>query len=136
MAALTADRQTKFYPVGDMVAHPVAASTKIYLGSLVCVNASGYAIPGADTAGLSFVGVACETADNSSGSAGDIKVQVRRLGIANFAASGLTQANVNDALYISDDQTVATTTTNSIQCGRLAFFESATEAPVELTRAG
>ncbi|MFA5112426.1 MAG: hypothetical protein WC443_13530, partial [Desulfobaccales bacterium] len=69
MSALTRDRATP-YREGIEVEYPVAANTKIYAGSLVCVNAAGFATPAADTIGFRFIGVAMEQVDNSSGSDG------------------------------------------------------------------
>ncbi len=66
MSALTRDRATP-YREGIEVEYPVAANTKIYAGSLVCVNAAGYAVPAADTSGYRFAGVALEQVDNSGG---------------------------------------------------------------------
>ncbi|MCK9376209.1 MAG: hypothetical protein M0P73_08670 [Syntrophobacterales bacterium] len=56
MSALTRDRATP-YREGIEVEYPVAANTKIYAGSLVCVNAAGFAMPAADASGYRFVGV-------------------------------------------------------------------------------
>lgn len=131
MAALTKDRKT-VYKDGDLVAYPVKASTEIFLGAMVCIDATGYAIPGSDTAGLEFVGVSQENADNSAGANGDISVQVRARGVHEFAASGLAITDVGADMYISDDQTVAASTTNSILAGKLKVFDTATNAPVEL----
>lgn len=80
MPALTADRNTPKKD-GIIVEMPVAASTKIYAGSLVCANASGYVIPAADTAGLTFLGVALNAVDNSAGSNGDKTVLVQTVSI-------------------------------------------------------
>ncbi len=134
MTALAADRQTVQYPRGEFVSHPVKGSTKVYLGSLVCVGTDGYAVPAANTAGLKFAGVAQENADNSSGSDGAETIKVRRTGIAEFVASGLTVADQGKDLFVTDDQTV-TTTPGNVRCGKLAFFESATVAPVDIQSA-
>jgi hypothetical protein len=130
MTALAKDRKT-VYQEGVEMEYPVAA-TKIYAGSLVCLNASGYAAPGADTANFKFVGVAQEYVDNSAGSAGDKTVRVRRKGIFYFGASGMAITDVGTAVNVSDDQTVAKTTTNSIACGKIAKFVSATEVGVDI----
>ena len=121
MTALTENRYTR-YRDGLVTAHPVQASAVIYKGSLVCVDATGYALPGADTADYVFLGVAIEEADNSAGSDGDVTVRVQTSGVFSFAKIGsLSQANCGVQLYIADDQTVAAaaTTTNDIPCGRL-----------------
>lgn len=121
MTALTEDRYTR-HRDGVISAHPVKGSTTIYKGSLVCVDATGYAVPGADTASLTFIGVAIESAANSDGSDGDITVRVQAAGVFSFAKSGtITQASAGGDLYIIDDQTVGLTAaaTNDIACGRL-----------------
>lgn len=125
MTVLTANRYTK-HRDGIITAHPVKAATKIYKGSLVAADATGYAVPGADTSGFSFLGVAIEEADNSGGAAGALSVRVQTSGIFSFAKSGtITQASIGAALYIVDDQTVglAATTTNDIHCGRLEALD-------------
>ena len=134
MAALSADRETKRKD-GEILELPVAGSTKIYKGSLVALNTSGYAVPGADTASFIFAGVAMEQADNSgSATNGAETVRVYRKGIFSFAASGMAITNVGTAVFIVDDQTVglAATTTNDIACGKIADFESATEVWVDI----
>jgi len=130
MTALTADRKT-VRKEGKMASYPVAASTQIFLGSLVCINGSGYAVPAANTNGFTFVGVAEEHADNSDGSAADIRVRVLRKGIHKMAATGLGLGDAGSALYITDDQTVQTSAAN-VRCGVLAQYESATVAPVDV----
>ncbi len=106
MAALTSDRNTE-YSLGDLLSVPVAGATRIFAGSLVCVNAEGYAVPAADTAGLLFVGVATAQADNSTGSAGDRSVVVRRRGRYKLDYAGsLTQVAQGATVYAADDHTV------------------------------
>ncbi|MBU4231719.1 MAG: hypothetical protein KKF43_04230, partial [Proteobacteria bacterium] len=83
MSALTRDRATP-YREGIEVEYLVAANTKIYAGSLVCVNAAGYAAPAADTIGYQIAGVALEQVDNSDGSDGGKIVRVRRAGVFEF----------------------------------------------------
>ena len=131
MTALTTDRKTK-YREGIELEYKVAGSAKIYAGALVCLNASGYAVPGTDTANFKFVGVAREQADNSLGANGDITVRVRRKGVFRFAASAMAITDIGAAVNVSDDQTVAKTTTNSIACGRIAELISATEVGVDI----
>lgn len=111
MAALTADRDT-LRRDGVQFEFPVAASTKIYAGSIVCVNTSNLATKGAAATGLRAVGVAEAMADNSTGSASDIRVKVRR-GVFRFGnssgADAIALKDVGKICYIVDDQTVALT---------------------------
>ncbi len=70
MAALTANYDAEEKP-GEIVAYNVLAATTIYKNALVmCVDASGYVKPAADSASHTFVGVAMEGADNSAGASG------------------------------------------------------------------
>lgn len=133
MGALTADINTP-RKEGKLLSCPVVASDIIYGGSLIACNAAGYALPGADTVGLIFLGVAAARADNSSGSAGDKDVTFWRKGVFLFAIAAATQANVGDTVYLVDDQTVglAATTTNDIACGTIIEYESATSVWVEI----
>jgi len=109
--ALSADRNTPRRE-GGFESHPVKASTKIYAGALVCLDASGWAVPGSVATTLTVLGRADALADNSAGANGDINVQVRR-GIfqwKNSASSDeITRAEIGDTAYIVDDETVAKT---------------------------
>jgi hypothetical protein len=137
MTALTMDRNTE-YSLGDLLSVPVAASTCIFAGSLVCLNASGYAVPAADTAGLLFAGVATAQADNSGGVDGDLSVVVRRRGRFRFgSASSLDQSSVGEKAYASDDQTVALAAgvSNSIAAGVIDRVESSSSGWVSIDAA-
>ena len=135
MAALTKDRATP-YRDGIEIDFPVAANIKIFAGSLVCANTSGYAVPAADTAGLKFLGVALEQVDNTGGANGAKKVRVRRTGAFEFDAASITQAMVGDPMYAVNDQTFADATgaTNDIKVGALVKYVSATKGWIDITR--
>jgi hypothetical protein len=111
MAALTADRNTAMRD-GQLVSLPVAASADIYAGALVALDANGNATPGATATGLLGMGRAEARADNSSGQAGDISVEVRK-GVFRFdnstGADEITSAEISSDCYIVDDATVAKT---------------------------
>ena len=111
MTALTKDRNTVRRD-GVQFADPVAAATRIFAGSLVCLNASGYAVPGTTSTTLKARGVAQEQVDNSAGAAGDLRIETRR-GVFPFANSTstdeITRADIGATAYIVDDQTVAKT---------------------------
>lgn len=109
--ALSKDRNTKRRD-GVSFNDPLAASTRIFAGALVCLNAAGNAVPGATSTTLKARGVAQEYVDNSAGAAGDQRVATRR-GVFNFANSAsadeITRADIGVNAYIVDDQTVAKT---------------------------
>lgn len=122
MTALSADRNT-LYADPRVEAYPVATDTTIYKGSLVMLNSSGYAIPGADTASCVFVGVAQEQVVVASGADNGSKyVKVMRQGCYRFGYGGTAAiTDIGTMVYLVDDQTVnvAASTTNDIPCGKI-----------------
>lgn len=115
MAALTKDRDTKMR-AGDIYVHPVKAATKIFAGSLVCLDAAGNAQPGAVATTLIAVGRAESQVDNSAGAAGDETVHVRKgtfLWGNSTSTDAITRAEIGDDCYVVDDQTVAKTSGTS-----------------------
>jgi len=135
MSGLTRDRATS-YREGVELDYPVAAGAKVFAGSLVCVNADGFAVPAADTSGYVFVGVALEQVDNSSGANGAKSLRVRRGGVFEFDAASITQAMVGDPMYAVDDHTFddAAGPTNDIKVGILVKFASATKGWIDIAR--
>lgn len=131
MSALAEDRSTEERP-GQYRTYPVLNGVKIYAGSMVCITAAGYATPAADTAGLILVGRAESQVDNTSGSAGDVSVTVKR-GVFSWAATGMAISNVGDPVFVLDDQTVGVVggSTNKVFAGVIVEFVSATEVWVE-----
>lgn len=117
MTALQADGD---YPSRGMILglgeYPVAATTVIYEGALVCLNSSGYAVPGSTATGLIALGRCREQADNSDGGAGDINVKVE-FGIFRWANSTMTDlidlTCVGSSAYIVYDNQVAKTSGSS-----------------------
>jgi hypothetical protein len=105
MAALTQDINTPERE-GTFVVLPVAAGATIYGGALACVNAQGYAVPGATATGLKAIGRA------EAGAVGPEPVKAKR-GVFQFANSAgddeIKTKNIGDACYIVDDATVALT---------------------------
>jgi hypothetical protein len=133
MSALTRDRATP-YREGIEVEYLVAATTKIYAGSLVCVNATGYAAPAADTSGYHIAGVALGQVDNSDGSDGGKIVRVRRAGVFEFDAVSISQDMVGTPMYVADDHTFddAAGPTNDIKVGQLVKYVSATKGWIDI----
>lgn len=118
MTALSANKDTEI-KAPNHVAHPVAASVKIFAGAMVCVNAANNAVPAADTAGLKFAGIAKDVFDNSAGAAGDVVAVCHREGVVSFATAATFA--VGDTAVVSDDQTVTTTAiaTNDVKVGEV-----------------
>jgi hypothetical protein len=107
---------------------PVAASTTITAGTMVCLS-GGYAVPAANTATYVFKGVAVTGADNSAGSAGDLSVLVKSKGTFSMTASGLGVTDAKAPVWVSNATTV-TTTPGLVYAGVLSRYVSATSAPV------
>ena len=128
MAALTADTRRTKYNVEAAREIPLvmAASTTIYAGSLVSVNSSGLAIPAADTASTAVMGVALEKV--TSAASGTYYVRVLHGVEADFASTGLAQADVGKVAVVSTDNdlTDAATATNDISAGLITRFTGST----------
>lgn len=112
MAALTADRTTKIRE-GNMLNLAVYQAVKIFGGSMVQKNATGYAVPASATAANKTLGIAPERVDNTGGASGDKRTDVRRnvVGVFGNSAAGdaITIADIGNDCYVVDDQTVAKT---------------------------
>ena len=112
MTAATQDRDTQEVQ-GRVRAFPVEAATKIYGGTLACVNAAGRLTKGAVATTLKCVGVALTSYDNLAGAAGALTGEVKAgvYGPFNNSAAGdlLAAADVGSDCYIVDDSTVAKT---------------------------
>jgi len=118
MAAATQELDTPERK-GQHVSLPVEASTTIYAGALVAINASGNAVPASDSANLKVVGRAEETVANS-GSAGDKSITAKRgtFRFDNSATNAVAAANRFSACYVEDDHTVGTNGgTNNVKAG-------------------
>jgi hypothetical protein len=102
---------------GRVAVYPVEANTKIYLGSIVALNAAGNAVPAATSTTLKVIGraeakhrgTAGENADNTGGAAGAISVVARR-GVflyANDGSDAVAAGDVGKVCFVVDDNTVA-----------------------------
>lgn len=117
MAALTNVRDTSELG-GKYIALPVKGATAIYQGSIVAVDATGYAIPGKKATGLKAAGRAEETVENKGGD-GEAVIRVAR-GVfifENSTSGKITAAEVLGPCYIEDDQTVTKTATSASVAG-------------------
>jgi len=109
---------------------PIAAATTIEYGHIVACDASGNAVPAADTASLTVMGVAVNTdpdaIDNSAGAAGDKTVVVKRGPFAfdNSSTSPVTAAQKGGNCYIEDSVTVASAGSNSIVAGKVMMIDT------------
>lgn len=117
--------------LGSHTDAPVAASSKIYEGSMLG-DSSGYVQ--ALVAGNLFRGHSLEYQDNSSGSAGDLTVEHLtgryRLEVT---ISGVAITDVGKPVYASDDGTYTLTAANNTLVGRIVRYVTTGTAVVEFT---
>lgn len=90
---------------GRRFVDPVAASTLIYAGAMVALNAAGNAIPAIPTAAR-MRGVALAEADNSSGAIGDENVIIERGSFLVDNNGTVNRTHVGGNVYVVDDNTV------------------------------
>lgn len=116
MAAATQDRNTR-QRAGHSRSFPLAAATKLWAGTIACINASSLLVAAATSTTLKTVGVTNATLDNSAGAASAINGEVHT-GVwgpfANSAAGDqITLADVGSDCYLVDNQTLAKTSGGS-----------------------
>jgi hypothetical protein len=116
MTTLAADK-ARVYELGDVNSLPVIASDIIYEGAAVGDNGSGYARPLA--AGDPFRGFCIENVDNSTGSAGDKRVKVKKQGEIVLPITSLAITDVGKPVYASDDDTFTLTASTNTHIGRV-----------------
>lgn len=125
MAAATQDRQGVVDPVHGHVINcedqPVAAATTIYAYTMVSFDAAGYAVPAADVAAQAgkLVVFALAGVDNSAGANGEQSVRCMIRGVARMETGALTAASRGTTAHVLDDQTLATSSVNSREIGRV-----------------
>lgn len=135
--AVTANQLVKMQD-GDKRSYPVAASVNILQGTMVFITAAGYATDVTATGVNGFAGIAVGQADNTSGAAGDIQVEVYTEGDFELVGAGAyTQANVGDYVYGDDNYVINTAIgSTSVPIGRVVGFVSATRLIVEIHPTG
>ena len=132
MTATTADRDGTRKD-GELIAYPVAASTKIYKETLVEINSSGYLIELTDPSG-NFGGVSFEGVDNSAGSNGDVYCKVYKEGIFELFLGSAAITDVGSAVYPVDNQTVTKTAGTATKCGEAVQYTDSGKIWVDISR--
>jgi len=124
--AASADRFCDKQNIFGKKAYLMKASTTIYAGTMVMVDATtGLAEPAADTANCHVMGVACKQV--TSGATGNYYIEVE-YGEFLMNASSITQGGVGDKMYVVDDQTIdETSPANNVVAGVLTEYVSATK---------
>ena len=132
MAALSAARGTKSRSLGTKVSYLMKASSTVYAGGLVMINAAGTAEAAtADASNQGCVGVA--TASVTSTASGAERVVVQE-GIFLMDATTAAQTVVGAKVYGEDDQTVdETQATNEPVAGIAVEFVDASSVWVAVS---
>lgn len=101
----------RFGVVPIVNAYPIAASTYLYAGNYVALNASGYLIQTSLTASTAYaiVGVVSKDYDNSTGAAGDLIADVENIYfLDNDSTNPITAAHLmRSYCFIVDNHTVS-----------------------------
>lgn len=114
MVALTAGRGTPKREGRDL-ADPVKAATTIYQGGIVCLDASGWAVPGSTSTTLKPRGLAKATVANPGANGAEtVESETGTFRFVNSSAGdAIARADIGADAYIVDDQTVAKTSGGS-----------------------
>lgn len=117
--------------------YPVEESTRIYQGTLVFVNAAGYACDVTATGVNAFVGIAVEEADNTDGADGAINVEVYTDGDFELVGTSFAQTDVGMPIYADDNYAcVVSLGATSVRIGTVVKYVSSTKHIVAIRPSG
>jgi hypothetical protein len=127
--AASKDRFLQF-ELGDYSHLPLAASAKVYrhtyIGQVAASNTYRALV-----AGDKFAGVAQDNADNSSGAAGAVDVQVKREGRLLETVTGATAATaIGASVYAAADDTLTLTVGTNSMMGKVGGYDLATSKTI------
>lgn len=121
---------------GKLLAFPVKTGVKIYAGTFVATDATGYAVPCADDAAHRFVGIADAQVDNTLGASGAKTVNVWRTGCFQMKASSIAITSLGVTMYCVNDETMDESNPgNGVIVGTLVEYISATLGVVDIETA-
>ena len=129
--ALSNDQSCTVAAVLALGNHPVKASTRIYQSAFVGDDGAGRAR--GLVAGDPFLGIAHQNGqDNSSGAAGDKRVDVAAVGELTFNVTGVTgDGDVGDLVYASADNVLTKSSTGNTKIGRITQWLGSTLCKIE-----
>ena len=134
--AVTANQLVKVQD-WDRRSYPVEESTRIYQGTMVYVNAAGYACDVTATGVNAFVGIAAGEADNTSGADGAIEVEVYTEGDFELTGTYNSITDVGMTAYGDDNYAVVLALgATSVRIGRVVRFVSTTKAIIAIKPIG
>jgi len=130
--AVTANQVIKVQE-GDRRSYPVEENTRIYQGTLVYVNAAGYACDVTATGVNAFVGIAVAEANNTGGADGAIEVEVYTEGDFELTGTFNSITDVGMPAYGDDNYAVVVALgSTSVRIGRVVRFVSTTKAIIAI----
>jgi hypothetical protein len=130
--AVTANQVIKVQE-GDRRSYPVEENTRIYQGTLVYVNAAGYACDVTATGVNAFVGIAVAEANNTGGADGAIEVEVYTEGDFELTGTFNSITDVGMPAYGDDNYAVVVALgATSVRIGRVVRFISTTKAIIAI----
>ena len=115
MTALSANYEDKRQD-GEIISVKVKANAVIYKGALLVDKGTGYAEPGSGVAAYTFLGVAVENATGTADDGG-VSVRVYKTGTFQYTKASAVQSDLGVEMFLHDDQTVGTSSTNTGSCG-------------------
>lgn len=112
---------------------PMEEATTIYEGTLVFINAAGYADDDTGTGANRFGGIAVKSFDNSTGADGGLTCEVFSEGIFLLTGTGFAQTSVGRDAYATDNYTVTgAPSASGVRIGKIVAYVSSTKVWVEI----
>ena len=104
---------------GAVTRYGVAANVQIHQGTIVQYSgvAAGPATPAVSGETNVYLGVSLDAADNRTGAAGDLEVDVIRSGAFYFPFPSGSKPALGAKAYVDDDQTVSSDSSSKAPCG-------------------
>ena len=131
MAAATREYDTPLSHIDYPISLKQKGAVKIWNGTMVCVDANGWAIPAADTAGISSVMGRAQATVDSAGLADGVASVEASVGLYEYdnpaGANQLTQVDVGKLAFVLTDHEVIRTggTVNARVAGRVVSVDVA-----------
>jgi hypothetical protein len=124
--AVTAARKTD-ERAGKQISQPVEEAVVIHKGSMVALNAAGFAVPVTEATTLNSAGMAEESVDNTDGADGDVRVTIR-YGVFKWtnasAGDAIARADIGNNAYGVDNDTVSDVATGRSIVGTIVDIDA------------
>lgn len=103
---------------------PVAAGAVIHEALMVAIKEDGYAVEASKAENLKVAGAAVLFVDNTSGTDGEVFVQVRRAAFVFDNDGSIKQTDLLKDAYVADAKTVTITSTGSSRAGKILAVDA------------